>query len=301
MERLEFQALGTTVKVEANRPQWAANEVLRLEQLLTRFGESPLTRLNREGSLLNPPSELVEALEHSLDVAELTQGLVTPTVLGALRVSGYDRSIEQVRTSPRAVSTGRVTVPDWREVRISSERITLSLSTQLDLGGTAKTWIIEHIAKMLEGDFLIDAGGDIALRQSIPFALEIEHPFGREALHLELPAGRWGVATSSTLKRAWRGGHHLIDPRSGQPLCSRFVQVSAVTKLATEAEVLTKLALLDETLLEQLAGDAFVFAFDSQGESWQWNGVHFEPDKLEVSESGLDLLEPKSLGHLEAA
>ncbi len=301
MEHLEFQALGTTVRVEANRAQWAAGEVLRLEQLLTRFGDSPLTRLNRESSILNPPSELVEALKHAQDVAERTRGLVTPTVLVALEASGYDRSIEQVRASPRAVFTGRVTVPDWREVRISSERITLSLGTQLDLGGTAKTWIIERIAKMLEGDFLIDAGGDIILRQSIPFALEIEHPFGGEALNLELPAGRWGVATSSTLKRAWRGGHHLIDPRSGQPLRSRFVQVSAVTKLATEAEVLTKLALLDETVLRQLVGDAFMFAFDAQGESWQWNGEHFEPDKLEVSESGLDLLEPKLLGHLEAA
>jgi FAD:protein FMN transferase len=296
MERLEFQALGTTVRVEANRAQWAANEVLRLEQLLTRFGDSPLTRLNREGSLLNPPSELVEALEHAFGVAERIRGMVTPTVLGALEANGYDRSIEQVRASPRAVPTGRVTVPDWREIKTSSERITLPLGTQLDLGGTAKTWIIERISEMLEGDFLIEAGGDITLRQSIPFALEIDHPFGVEALNLELPVGRWGVATSSTLKRAWRGGHHLIDPRSGRPLHSRFVQVSAVTKLATEAEVLTKLALLDEAVLEQLAGDAFVFAFDAQGESWQWNGEQFEPNKLES-----DKLEPKSLGHLEAA
>jgi FAD:protein FMN transferase len=296
MERLEFQALGTTIRVEASRAQWAANEVLRLEQLLTRFGESPLTRLNREGGILNPPSELVEALEHARGVAERTQGLVTPTVLGALEAIGYDRSIEQVRASSRAVFTGHLTVPDWCEIHISSERITLPLGTQLDLGGTAKTWIIERIAEVLEGDFLIDAGGDIALRQSIPFALEIEHPFGSEALNLELPVGRWGVATSSTLKRAWRGGHHLIDPRSGQPLHSRFVQVSAVTKLATEAEVLTKLAMLDETVFEQLAGDAFVFAFDAQGESWQWNGERFEPDNLES-----DKLEPNSLVHLEAA
>ena len=285
MERLTTHALGTTVTVQANRARWAVDEIIRLGQVLTRFAESPLTQLNREGILSNPPDELVLALEHALCVAERTQGLVTPTVLGALEAAGYTCSFEHLEPLPDTACLSTVRVPDWHGIEVSSERIRVPAGVRLDLSGTAKTWIIEQVATVLEGDFLIDAGGDIAVRQSTPFALKIEHPRGLESLHLELPAGRWGVATSSTQKRAWVGGHHLIDPRSGQPLHSRFVQVSAVTDQATEAEVLTKLALLDEAMLIPQAGEAFVLAFDVQGCAWQWHGAGFALHALEPLEA----------------
>jgi hypothetical protein len=65
--------------------------------------------------------------------------------------------------------------------------------------------------------------------------------------------------------------------------------------------VLTKLAMLDEPVLEQLAADAFVFAFDAHGQPWQWNGERFELEDFEAATSESDMLEPKSLGQLEAA
>jgi len=102
---------------------------------------------------------------------------------------------------------GRVTsVPETSAVVCTPELIRLPSGMQLDLGGTAKSWIAEQAAEHLLGDGFIDAGGDVVLRQSGVFAVEVARPAGGAPLYLECPSGVWGVATSSTLKRAWPGG-----------------------------------------------------------------------------------------------
>jgi thiamine biosynthesis lipoprotein len=52
------------------------------------------------------------------------------------------------------------------------------------------------------------------------------------------------VATSGTTRRAWAGGHHLIDPRTGAPADTGVVQVTALAPTALLAEVRAKAALL---------------------------------------------------------
>nr|WP_308425847.1 FAD:protein FMN transferase [Deinococcus ruber] len=139
---------------------------------------------------------------------------------------------------------------------------------RLDLGGTAKSWIAERAFAYLMADGFINAGGDLMTRQSAPFAVEVPDAFGGAPLYLDCPAGTWGVATSSCLKRAWDGGHHLIDPRTARPLESAQVQVTVIGRHLTEAEVLTKLAFLDTEVLDALQGDAQVYAFDQDGQFW---------------------------------
>src|SRR6266849_5417935 len=53
-----------------------------------------------------------------------------------------------------------------------------------------------------------------------------------------------GAATSGTTKRAWTGGHHLIDPRTGLPARSDLTEVSVLASTATDAEIFAKVALL---------------------------------------------------------
>ncbi|GAA4003673.1 FAD:protein FMN transferase [Deinococcus rubellus] len=254
-----FSALGTDIAVSGEGQDAAAQEMMRLEALLTRFRLSALTALNRHGELHRPPPELVQAVRHALNVSALTGGLVTPAVLPALEAAGYARRLGDHR--------GHATsVPDTSAVVCGPELIRLPSGMRLDLGGTAKSWIAERAAEHLLGDGFIDAGGDVVLRQSGVFAVEISRPAGGAPLYLECPPGTWGVATSSTLKRAWAGGHHLIDPRTARPLVSALVQVTAIAPKLTDAEVLTKLAFLDAEKLDALQGPAQVYAFDHEGQ-----------------------------------
>ena len=258
-----FTALGTDITVSGEGQDAVAQEMLRLEGLLTRFRPSPLTALNRRGELHHPPPALVQAVKHALTVSARTGGLVTPAVLPALEAAGYARR-------PGHHRGHAASVPDTTAVVCGPELIRLPSGMRLDLGGTAKSWIAEQAAERLLGDGFIDAGGDVLLRQSGVFAVEIARPGGGAPLYLECPPGIWGVATSSTVKRAWPGGHHLIDPRTALPLISDLVQVTVIAPKLTDAEVLTKLAFLDTEKLGALQGKTQVYAFDHEGQFLTW-------------------------------
>jgi FAD:protein FMN transferase len=266
---LRFRALGTEVRVGGAGAEAAAVELHRLEAILTRFRASALTRLNERGELDPAPPELVAALRHALAVAGQTDGLITPLVLPALRWAGYRHSwpapaLPQPGDPPRTA--------DWRKVRLEGRRIRLPLGAAVDLGGTAKSWIADRCFEHLSGDAVIDAGGDVIARSAGSAAINVARPDGAESLQLLLPPGRWGVATSGVLARAWPGGHHLIDPRSGRPAVTRFVQATAAHPDLRRAEVLAKLALLapgDGALLDEAV---VLVAFEHGSGPWHYRG-----------------------------
>ena len=84
-----------------------------------------------------------------------------------------------------------------------------------------------------------------------------------------LPPGRWGVATSGVVRRAWPGGHHLIDPRTGRPADTRFAQATAVHADLRRAETIAKLALLAPDGPGPLRDAAVLVAFDAAGTPWR--------------------------------
>lgn len=271
MVHLVANHLGTQIRITGQGALNALEEITRLEALLTRFAPSALTQLNRQGRLEQPPLELVQALGYALEVARRTAGLVTPTVLAALEQAGYSRARGQYL--PVAIPTTRG-VPAWQGIVVQPNQIELPPQTQIDLGGTAKGWIAERASRLMWGSYVLDAGGDIVLQQHTPCEVAIEHPYGGVGATLELPAGRWGVATSSLLKRAWLGGHHLIHPATGLPVQSPWVQATAVAPQVTEAELLAKLALLDP---RQLPPTAHLVVYDAQGRVFRWNPTGFHP------------------------
>ncbi|MFC4455835.1 FAD:protein FMN transferase [Deinococcus sonorensis] len=271
--------MNTRVEAQGPGAEAALQEVARLERMLTRFHDSPLTRLNRDGRLDRPPAELREALGHALSVAHWSGGLITPTVLPALERIGSRPGGVPVTDGPRSVA---LPAPDWRGIALDEAAIVLPAGVTLDLGGTAKSWIVRQAAGLLDGpDWLLDAGGDLLISSSELCTVQIEHPYGRAAPLLALPPGRHGVATSSVLKRRFVGGHHLIDPRTGESARSPFVQATAVCRDVTWAEVLTKLALLDPSRLPA-GGAALVLAYRADGSLHRWTGRAFVPSPQRV-------------------
>ena len=76
------------------------------------------------------------------------------------------------------------------------------------------------------------------------WTISIDDPWepGVEFARIALDAG--GVATSSRLRRSWkrdgRAFHHLIDPRTGDPVTTHVVAATAVAGLGWWAEATTK-------------------------------------------------------------
>ena len=258
-----FRAMGTDVNVlvldgEDADLQWAHGEIERLEALWSRFQEqSEVSRLNRgAGCWVDVAPETVDLLGAALEAWEATDGAFDPVLGAELVALGYDRTFDQIdRTSagsmhPPAPVPRR---PDDLEVDASRARARVAVRRALDLGGLAKGWTADHIVAGLRARGAAGAcanlGGDLAVAGRAPrdagWYASVDHDAARVPPGM-LAVRQGGVATSTRLRRRWRGPggddrHHLLDPQ-GRPCTGPVVEVTAVAGLAARAEVLTKLA-----------------------------------------------------------
>lgn len=272
MPAVQFAAMGCQMQaiLDESSPD-AARELARTpawfadwERILSRFQEeSELNTLNRHaGAGWVPVSEtLWEVLVSALSAARRSAGLVTPTVLPALKCAGYERDFAELPQWNDKPGRAAHPVADWRAIRMDrrSRSVALPPAVQLDLGGIAKGWAADTAARRLGrfGPALVDAGGDIAIRgaraDGTPWPIGIANPH-RPNEHSEiLLLNGGGVATSGRDFRRWRQGgrerHHIIDPRTGEPAVSDIVTATVIAPSAREAEAAAKTALI-------LGGDA---------------------------------------------
>ena len=239
----------------------------RLESLhrtLTRFDPgSELSQLNRHASEWVPVSDIMlEGLRAALFAAELSDGLVDPTILRGLERAGYTESLAGRAPAPLslAVAAAPARAPahphpaaQWRRIQIDADRraVRLPRGVRLDLGGSAKGMAVDVAAGMLSRlpAFAVDAGGDLRLGgvDGAARAVAITHPLDDHSVHqFMLSAG--AVATSGLRTRVWAGGrgfaHHLIDPSTMAPAWTGVIQATAMAPSTLEAETLAKVALL---------------------------------------------------------
>ncbi|HXH10621.1 MAG TPA: FAD:protein FMN transferase [Alphaproteobacteria bacterium] len=267
LHHLAFRAMNCDMAVwvmvdgphEASQHLSAVKDFMQqLEACLSRFHpESELSRLNaRAGQVVPVGDWLWEVLNCALDGAGCSGGLFDPTILDALEAVGYDR------TFPNIVKTAAPLLPvmapthSWRDITLDRESqcVTLPPGLRLDLGGVAKGWAADRASALLAGlgPCLVDAGGDIAVRGSLPgltgWPIGVADPrCHRKDLALLLVCDR-GIATSGVDYRRWqRGGvmqHHLIDPRTRRPALTDLLTVTVVAPTATQADLHASVALL---------------------------------------------------------
>jgi thiamine biosynthesis lipoprotein len=236
----ERSALGTTARVvvwpphELPRALDAVDcELVALDRQASRFREdSEISQVNSsEAHTFFLTEGLAELLATALAAAEVTNGLVDPTVGSALIAMGYDRDFSSVRKHlPEAPAAGTPAL-GWASIELGGQLLRRPAGLVLDLGATAKGVGSDRSAPaarnaMDGGGVLVSLGGDLAVAGQSPKGgwpiLVAEDPLGDQG-----PSGhivrfhRGGVATSSVVCRRWRRGdrtlHHIIDPRTGEP------------------------------------------------------------------------------------
>jgi FAD:protein FMN transferase len=229
----------------------------------TRFDPaSELSRLNRDPSETVPASAtMIRFVRAARAAAELTGGLVDPTLLEQIEQAGYrvgdeaalPLSVALAIAPPRSPARPRPSA-GWRGIEVDDVDRTVRrpVGLALDGGGIVKGLCADMIAESLWRlpGYAIDCCGDLRIGGSDPRprAVRVESPFDGATLHeLQLRAG--GIATSGIGRRSWiddrgRPAHHLLDPASGRPAYTGIVQVSALAPTALEAEIRAKAALL---------------------------------------------------------
>jgi thiamine biosynthesis lipoprotein len=244
MESLTFAALGGEcelygVDVDAAKLEQAQAWITRMHDRLTRFEpHSELSRLNASrGEWFAVSPELYALLRESLRAFEVSDGLVNVAVLPALLAAGYTRDFAAgptARTEPQRIWP----LPEVLQLRPGEAR--LARGAAVDLGGIGKGWLADRVAERLGENALVNLGGDLFARGGGETGEGWPVGVGDKTLLLK----DMGAATSGTTKRAWSGGHHLIDPRTALPARSDLSEVSVLASTATDAEIYAKVALL---------------------------------------------------------
>lgn len=236
-----FATLGTTAVVcttsehELVRATELAVELCTaLDGAASRFREdSELMALcARAGEDVVVSELLWEVLDQAIWAAEFTDGLVDPTVGGAMGVLGYATSFTDIdRDDPRpVVRVGRV--PGYAKIQRDAARRSVCIpeGVTVDLGATAKAGCADRIAARaaaeLEGGVLISLGGDMAVAGPAPeggwlvgIAARHDDPLTAGGPAVSLHHG--GLASSGVAARRWRRAgtelHHLLNPATGLP------------------------------------------------------------------------------------
>lgn len=235
----------------------AAVEIVRaglddVDRACSRFrGDSELAGLTAGRSRLSPL--LADLVGTALTAAEETGGLVDPTVGGAMRQLGYDRSIELLPADGppvRLVSE----VPGWRRVHLYGDQLELPRDVVLDLGATAKALAADLLARRAADTVgvgvLVELGGDIATAGRAPaggWQVRVQDTEDDPPCQVTLTEGS-AVATSSTVRRTWRRGgvriHHVVDPRTAAPAAPVWRSATVAARTCVEANTASTAAII---------------------------------------------------------
>jgi len=212
----------------------------QVEACCSRFDpDSELMQLSaRIGTPVPVSALLFHATQVALAVAADTGGAFDPTVGARMAARGFvtnyrtGEAIAPASDAPESVSFRDVVL----DARLGT--ITLRQPLTLDLGAVAKGLAIDLAARELSGfaNYAIDAGGDLFLagrnRDDRPWRVGIRHPRDRERLLASVQVVDRAICTSGDYERpAPAGGHHILDPRSGESVDA----VASVTVIAPTA------------------------------------------------------------------
>jgi len=265
---IEFRAMNTSVMLAAEGEGAVAGMYVaktfinECEQRFSRFlPASELSSLNRSaGDWLQISDDLMDMLQLSMYYYIETNGIFDPAILSDLKQIGYDRSMDEIRVNgvgTPAPVPNRTLRPAFHEISfdLTNNRIRLPRGMEIDLGGIAKGWIVEKAAQLLNKYVEVcgvSAGGDILFighpLDGMEWDVYLEDPRSPIETLAQLHIRSGAVATSSIMKRTWSQGekvrHHLIDPRTGQPVKTDWLSVTVISTSVIDAEVYAKAILI---------------------------------------------------------
>ena len=272
-QRDEFACFGSrcTVIVADARVAEARAAVAQAQARLLEWHEqfsrfetsSELTRLNQATAETVTVSPMMRrVVDAAVRAADATGGLVDPTLVSEIERAGYDGHFEgdgmplrvTLALAPERAPGGPAPAASWRLVRTDRRTgtVTRPVGVRIDPGGIAKGVFADELGSLLSGyeAFVVDCGGDMRLGGRLGLARDVHvaSPFDDATLHT-FAIRRGAVATSGIGRRSWLDAdgmpaHHLLDPATGRPAFTGIVQVTALAPTATEAESLSKAALL---------------------------------------------------------
>ena len=235
------------------------SQIRDIDEACSRFRpDSELSRLNSrsgEGDVELSPL-LEEAIVTALRAAQMTDGLVDPTVGKYVEELGYTVTFRDLPVDGPAVNLRVRRVVGWRALAYDAQAHSIRLppGVRLDLGASGKAWAADRaataVADRLGVGVAVECGGDIAVRGRLPaggWPVRVSADIDAEDWQ-DVVIYDGGLATSGTTARRWRRGgielHDIIDPTTGLPARTPWRVVTVAGATCVEANAAATAALI---------------------------------------------------------
>ncbi|MBV8991981.1 MAG: FAD:protein FMN transferase [Solirubrobacterales bacterium] len=270
-----WEALGTTVVLRVHAHPTAGiralvqRELDAIDRAASRFRrDSELSRLNdARGARLAVSPLFAAALALAVKAAVVTEGRVDPTLETSLVAAGYNCDWRELTPVPSSAHSsrksleivGRRRAEPWRAIELWEDPPSARLSDgiRLDLGATAKALAADRAAAAAHGasgaSVLVALGGDIATGGPAPpggwmIHVTDDHRSRPQASGQTVSIESGGLATSSITVRRWlhrgRVMHHILDPRTGEPVEAVWRTASVAAANCAEANIASTAAIV---------------------------------------------------------
>ena len=140
------------------------NACVRYEQLLSRtIPESDVGRINAaEGQTVTVDAETADILRRALEISDMTDRAFSVTIAPLTTLWDFSGGTERVPAEEERLAA--LPLVDDSRLKVEGNEVTLPAGMMIDLGGIAKGYIADKLAKMCEGrctGALLNFGGNV--------------------------------------------------------------------------------------------------------------------------------------------
>ena len=260
-------------------------EIARLERVMSNWdAASEVSALNaRAGTGPQPVSaDLAAVVRQATNLCSMTAGAFDTTVGSAVHTWGFDTESpskpapEHVRQAASRIGCDRV------RMQTEPPAITLERGTQIDLGGIGKGYAVDRALAILRAhgvsraklDFGSSSLGFVGLMDG-GWPVVVADPRNRDQPLVSFRVFEGAVSTSGQREHSFvRNGRrygHIFDPRTGTPIQSRLLLVTAIAPDAALADGLSTALFVMGTmegsrLVSTLPNTGAIFVEERQGQ-----------------------------------
>ena len=239
---------------------WGAPETLveevwtacaRYEQLLSKtVAGSDVSRINQAGGeTVTVDPETWEILRRAKEISALTGGAFSITIAPVTALWTFTGTLSNSVPTDEARLSALPLVDDQKIELGENNMVTLPAGMQIDLGGIAKGYIADKVAKLIREKAyagIISLGGNVYTIGQKPdgskFSVAITDPQTPSTARSVIYTKDCTVVTSGTYERGFNFGgvryHHILDPKTGWPSQSDLVSASFVMDSSMTADAL---------------------------------------------------------------
>ncbi|WP_071393223.1 FAD:protein FMN transferase [Bacillus tuaregi] len=266
LDTLSIEAMNCTFYIAISNsevPDWKQTVTAFLHYIDSEFSRfkthNELWRFNEASlnSTVNVSPLLYDLLKKAEDYRMQTEGRFSVCMLTQLENHGYYQSFPFPAAKKATETLSFYKMEPEPFIFHGDGSITKKTEKKVDLGGIAKGYAVEAIAKWLQQEAcarfgMVDGGGDIAVWSNgeKTWRIGVMDPLDEVKEIGTFTILNGGIATSNTIYRSWlQEGvqkSHLLDGRTAMPVQSSLIQATVITEHCLDAEIGAKICFMSD-------------------------------------------------------